>query len=130
MIPTTILTTIPTTSPQVAMTMITMTSSQEWISTTTRQILPMTQNNNNDDLSVEDDNDTEGIPENDGDEISENNISKNNADETPIVPTKLKNLTDNTGALPPVIRSRTRQQAQETGESLALVQNILVCCLN
>jgi hypothetical protein len=36
---------------------------------------------------------------------------------------KLKNLTDHTGALPPVIQSRTRQQAQETGESLVTGEN-------
>jgi hypothetical protein len=35
-----------------------------------------------------------------------------------IVPTALKKLTDHTGALPPTIGSRTRQQANDTGKSL------------
>jgi hypothetical protein len=85
--------------------------------------------NNNDDSSVEDDDDTEGIPENEneGDEISENEISENNDDETPIVPIKLKNLTDHIGTLPPVIRSWTRQQPQETGESLITGANTEDC---
>jgi hypothetical protein len=34
------------------------------------------------------------------------------------VPTSLKKLSDDTGALPPIIQSRTRKQARETGESL------------
>jgi hypothetical protein len=34
------------------------------------------------------------------------------------VPTSLKKLSDDTGALPPIIQSRTRQQAKETGEIL------------
>jgi hypothetical protein len=36
------------------------------------------------------------------------------------VPTKLKTITDGTGVLPPIIQSRTRQQAMETGESLVM----------
>jgi hypothetical protein len=34
------------------------------------------------------------------------------------VPTRLKKLMDDTGALPPIIQSRTRQQAKDTDESL------------
>jgi hypothetical protein len=34
------------------------------------------------------------------------------------VPTRIKKLTDDTGALPPIIQSRTRQQEKDTGESL------------
>jgi hypothetical protein len=34
------------------------------------------------------------------------------------IPTSLKNLSDYTGELPPIIQSRTWQQARETGESL------------
>jgi hypothetical protein len=37
-------------------------------------------------------------------------------------PTKLKKLTDHTGTLLPTIESRTRQQAQEIGDSLATVE--------
>jgi hypothetical protein len=88
-----------------------------------------TQNNNNDDSSVEDDDDTEVIPENENesDENEGDEITENNDEETPILPTKLKNLTDHTGILPPVIRSQTRQQAQETGESLVTGTNTEDC---
>jgi hypothetical protein len=41
-----------------------------------------------------------------------------------VVPTQLKKLTDNTGALPPIPKSRMRQQAQDTGESFATVKTI------
>jgi hypothetical protein len=43
--------------------------------------------------------------------LSEENVNKD-------VPTNLKKLSDDTGALPPMIQSRTRQQAKETGASL------------
>jgi hypothetical protein len=43
--------------------------------------------------------------------LSEENVNK-------YIPTRLKNFTDDTEALPPIIQSRTRQQAKETGESL------------
>jgi hypothetical protein len=43
--------------------------------------------------------------------LSEENVNKD-------VPTSLKKLSDDTGTLPPIIQSRTRQQAKETGESL------------
>jgi hypothetical protein len=39
-------------------------------------------------------------------------------DTTPVVPATLKKLADYNGVLPPIIGSRTRQQAQNTGESL------------
>jgi hypothetical protein len=49
-------------------------------------------------------------------------ITEDIADEGPIAVTPtnhtVKNLTDNTGVLPPTINSRTRQQAQRSGESL------------
>jgi hypothetical protein len=35
---------------------------------------------------------------------------------------QLKELIDHTGALPPILKSRTRQQAQDTGESFATVK--------
>jgi hypothetical protein len=34
------------------------------------------------------------------------------------VPTSLEKLSNDTGALPPIIQSRTRKQSRETGESL------------
>jgi hypothetical protein len=43
--------------------------------------------------------------------LSEENVKKD-------VPTRLKTLTDDTGALPPIIQFRTRKQAKETDESL------------
>jgi hypothetical protein len=43
--------------------------------------------------------------------LSEENVNKD-------VPTSLKKLSDDTGVLPPIIQSRTRQQAKETDESL------------
>jgi hypothetical protein len=43
--------------------------------------------------------------------LSEENVNKD-------VPTSLKKLSDDTGSLPPIIQSRTRKQAKETGESL------------
>jgi hypothetical protein len=63
--------------------------------------------NNNDGLSADQDVD-EAL---DDVSLSEENVKKE-------VPTRLKKLTDDTGALPPIIQSRTWQQAKETGESL------------
>ena len=65
----------------------------------------------------DDGNDTVDISENETDDIPEYIPH-----ETPaaVIPTSatLKNLTDNIGVLPPTIQSRTRQQAQNNGESL------------
>jgi hypothetical protein len=55
--------------------------------------------------------------------IDTEDISKNDADAALVVPTTLKNLMSHTGALPPVIQSRKRQQAQETGEILVTGEN-------
>jgi hypothetical protein len=43
--------------------------------------------------------------------LSEESVNKD-------VPTSLKKLSDDTGALPPIIQSRNRQQAKETDDSL------------
>jgi hypothetical protein len=40
--------------------------------------------------------------------------------EAPSLPRHLKQITDHNGILPPTLQSRTRQQAQETGESLLM----------
>jgi hypothetical protein len=61
------------------------------------------------------DKNNDGISAGQGDEealadvsLSEENVNKE-------FPTSLKKLSDDTGALPPIIQSRTRQQAKETG---------------
>jgi hypothetical protein len=63
--------------------------------------------NNNDSLSAGQD---------EADAADDVSLSEENTNED--VPTKLKKLTDDTGALPPIIQSRTRQQEKETDESL------------
>jgi DNA polymerase III delta subunit len=45
--------------------------------------------------------------------LSEENVNKD-------APARLKKLTDDTGALPPIIQSRTRKQAKKTYESLMM----------
>jgi hypothetical protein len=76
-----------------------------------------------------DDPEAEEPDESNNDDISASQDEDNAADEPARipeldtnegVPTKLKKLTDGTGALPPIIQSRTRQQAKETGESLVM----------
>jgi hypothetical protein len=68
------------------------------------------------DNAEEDDNDTVDS-ENGTEDIPEDITDKAPIAVTPTNHT-LKNLTDNTGVLPPTINSRTRQQAQNNGESL------------
>jgi hypothetical protein len=62
--------------------------------------------NNNDGLSAGQDED---------DAVDDVSLSEENTNED--FPTRLKKLTDDTGALPPIIQSRTRQQAKDTSES-------------
>jgi hypothetical protein len=45
--------------------------------------------------------------------LSEDNMNKD-------LPVRLKKLNDDTGSLPPIIQSRTRKHAKETGESLVM----------
>jgi hypothetical protein len=85
------------------------------------------ENYHNDDAS-EDDNDNTSVAENEDDPSSDENdhddagsVPTNDADEAVVVPLPLKKLTDWAGAMPPVIHSRTRQQAQATVESLLTV---------
>jgi hypothetical protein len=53
-----------------------------------------------------------------GDDEALDDVSLSEEDVNEDVPTSLKNLSDDTGELPPIIQSRTRQQVRETGESL------------
>jgi hypothetical protein len=59
--------------------------------------------NNNDGLSAGQDEDEDEDEVLDDVLLSEENVNKD-------VPTRLKNITDDTGTLPPIIQSRTRQQ--------------------
>jgi hypothetical protein len=74
--------------------------------------------NSNPDAEEADENNNEGLSAGQGEDealydvsLSEENVNKD-------VPTSLKKLLDDTGALLPIIQYRTRQQAKETGESL------------
>jgi hypothetical protein len=86
-----------------------------------------THNNNDIDVLDEDDNNIDYASDDSDDDtydvsdnVTDNGSIEDNTTETPIVSPVLRNLRDDTGTLPPVIQSRTRQQAQETGESLAI----------
>ena len=76
--------------------------------------------------SEDDDEDINGTLDNEDDD-ADNEDDDTDTDEEPVipsvVPTILKRLTDNTGALPPVIQSRTRQQSHEAGENLLIRVN-------
>jgi hypothetical protein len=72
---------------------------------------------NNDENKDDDPEDDDDDPEDD-DDASEDTNEDQDGDEKEIVTLPLKKLTDDTGALPPVIQSRTRQQAHEAGENL------------
>jgi hypothetical protein len=65
--------------------------------------------NNNDSLSV-----------GQGDDEALDDVLLSEEDVNEDVPTSLKKLSDDTGALPPIIQSRIRKQARETGESLMM----------
>jgi hypothetical protein len=74
--------------------------------------------NSNPDAEEADEDNNDGISASQGDDealddvfLSEDNVNKG-------VPTSLKKLLHDTGALPTIIQFRTRQQAKETGESL------------
>jgi hypothetical protein len=54
----------------------------------------------------------------------EDNAADTSEDDVIAVPTQLKKLTDVTGALPHILESRTWQQAQDTGESFAIVKTV------
>jgi hypothetical protein len=56
---------------------------------------------------------------NDDDDIPEDNVPEDDDEELVVTPA-LKKLTDTAGALPPVMQSRTRQQANETGDNLLI----------
>jgi hypothetical protein len=71
----------------------------------------------NDETNDNNDNDSDNA---EPDEDTTNITNTNDTTET-VIPTKLKKLADYNGTLPPTIGSRTRQQAQQTGESLITV---------
>ncbi len=48
-------------------------------------------------------------------------------DEPPIISAQVRKLADYNGVIPPTMQSRTRQQAQETGESLVTGTNAEDC---
>ena len=85
-------------------------------------------NNENNDGIPETDHEDEPAMEtdadNDVDEPDKVTVTEDATDEPPdnvpppTIPSHLNNLTDDTGILPPTIQSRTRQQAQQNGESL------------
>jgi hypothetical protein len=84
--------------------------------------------NENDNNAVEDDDDTEFVPEteNDSDDTGDETVEDGN-DEPPIISAQVRKLADHNGVIPPVMQSRTRQQAQETGESLVTGTNTENC---
>jgi hypothetical protein len=72
------------------------------------------------DMIVENEDDEEDVDEtfnNENDDIPEESEECDDNEESVIIPA-LKKLTDTAGALPPVMQSRTRQEANETGENL------------
>jgi hypothetical protein len=87
--------------------------------------------NENDTDDVEDDDDTEFIPENENDNNDTGDESAEGGnDEPPIISAQVRKLADYNGVIPPTMQSRTRQQAQETGESLVTGTNAEDCDIN
>ncbi len=74
------------------------------------------------------DDDTEFIPEseNDSNDTGDEPTDGGN-EEPPIISAKVRKLADYNGVIPPTMQSRTRQQAQETGESLVTGTNAEDC---
>ena len=77
---------------------------------------------NQDTIEDDEDDDPDAIstdepPENDPDDNNDNG-----GDETTAISGPLKKLTDSTGALPPIIESRTRQQAQSANATLVTTE--------
>jgi hypothetical protein len=63
-------------------------------------------------------NNNDGLSSGQGDDEALDDVSLSEEDVNKDVPTSLKKFSDNTGELPPIIKSMTRQQARETGKSL------------
>jgi hypothetical protein len=67
--------------------------------------------------------------EEDDDEVPDDNTEEGEEEEeeadaeAPVISSSLKKLTDTLGALPPILESRTRQQAQTNGETLVVRTN-------
>jgi hypothetical protein len=74
--------------------------------------------NSNPDAEEADENNNEGLRTGQGDDEALDDVSLSEENVNKDVPTSLKNLSDDTGELPPIIQSRTQQQAKDTGESL------------
>jgi hypothetical protein len=84
--------------------------------------------NSNPDTKEADDNNknNDGLSAGQGDDEALDDVSISEEDVNEDVPTILKKLSDDTGALPPIIQSsRTRQQARETGESLMMGAEVI-----
>jgi hypothetical protein len=76
--------------------------------------------NSNPDIEESDENNNKNdrISAGQGDDGALDDVSLSKEEMNEDVPTSLKKLSDDTGALPPIIQSRTQKQARETGESL------------
>jgi uncharacterized protein YoxC len=72
--------------------------------------------NSNPDTKEADENNNDDLSAGQGDDEALDDVSPYEDN----VPTSLKNLSDDTGALATIIRSRTRKQAKETDESLMM----------
>jgi hypothetical protein len=90
-------------------------------------------NKEDDDVSADDDTTDDSSKNNNDTDDDTNDVPENNneiaadADQAVAapIPKKLKNLTDETGVLYPIIKSRTRQQAQANGESLLITMKTI-----
>jgi hypothetical protein len=76
--------------------------------------------NSNPDIEEADENNNDGLSAGQGDDDALDDVSLSEEIANKDVPTSLKKLSDDTGALRPIIQSRTRQQEKETGESLMM----------
>jgi hypothetical protein len=84
--------------------------------------------NENENNDVDSDDDTEFIPESENDSNDTGDEPTDGGDEEPpIISAKVRKLADYNGVIPPIMQSRTRQQAQETGESLVTGTNSEDC---
>jgi hypothetical protein len=75
---------------------------------------PYHPDNSDPDAEEANENNIDGLSAGQDEDETVDDVSYMNED----VPARLKKLTDDTGAFPPIIQSRTPQQAKETGEIL------------
>jgi hypothetical protein len=71
--------------------------------------------NSDPDTEEADENNNDGLRDGQDEDEELDDVSLSRESVNKDVPTKLKKLTGDTGALPPIIQSRTRKQAKETG---------------